>query len=287
MAAARFRGCFCLYVGLILMCSCSGGRMATVTEGTGSIRQDLASGHVQKALDTCHTEYQKAPKASDVSEQYVATIEHVKGMGDRAFQKEDFALAGETYGILFKNFSRFDSFANLSFDRNYLTSRIRVSRIRLAERQAQSYLSTGSLQKAINVYGDLLQHYPRDPTVQAQCTALLESIETRAELAFEKDDLALAGSAYRVLQKNFGTNLFRACSLSFSRDHVDGRIAACRRKLFDDGLEQYRSGNLPRAIAAWKSILTFDPEDPEVKKATETATLQMKNLEKEKTRGGR
>jgi tetratricopeptide (TPR) repeat protein len=282
------KGLLCLAIGLIMICSCNGGRRATVTEEITPIRQDLASGRFQRAMDTCHAEYQKAPKGPIVLEQYMEAVEHIRVSADKAFGREDFALAGETYALLLKNYPRFGSFANrLSFDRNYLALKIRVSRTRMGERQAQSYLKTGSLQKAINVYQELFQYYPRDPAIQNNGTAFLESIKTHADLAFEKNDLVLAGSTYRVLQRNSGTNLFLACSLSFSRDQLEGRITACQRKLFENGLEQYRSGNLNQAIVIWKSILTFDPENPEVKKAAETASLQLRNLEREKAREGR
>jgi len=64
---------------------------------------------------------------------------------------------------------------------------------------------------------------------------------------------------------------------------LDTGIETCRKILFEDALEQYRSGNLSQAISIWRNILTFDPENPEVRKATEKAILQTRNLEKIKS----
>jgi hypothetical protein len=63
---------------------------------------------------------------------------------------------------------------------------------------------------------------------------------------------------------------------------LDVKIENCRKILFENGLERYRSGNLPQAISIWRSILRFDPENPEVKKAVDTAILQSRNLERKR-----
>jgi hypothetical protein len=64
---------------------------------------------------------------------------------------------------------------------------------------------------------------------------------------------------------------------------LDKAIETCRKILFEDGLEKYRSGNLSQAISIWRNILTFDPENLEVKKATDKAIRQARNLEKIKS----
>jgi len=43
----------------------------------------------------------------------------------------------------------------------------------------------------------------------------------------------------------------------------------------------YREGNIGNAISLWKSILTFDPGNASIKKAIDTATTQLKNLQQE------
>jgi len=69
-------------------------------------------------------------------------------------------------------------------------------------------------------------------------------------------------------------------SLSFERKGLSEKIKSCRKILFENGLEQYRSGSLDQAISIWKTILTFDPENQEIKRAVDIATLQLENLQK-------
>jgi tetratricopeptide (TPR) repeat protein len=274
-------GIVCLSIGLVLLCSCGWEKRTVGTHGTSQIVQDLISGHFQKALDKCRVEYQKNPKDAEIVKQYLEVIEHIKVLADRAFRRKDFVLAGNTYALLLKNFPEFAPFASrLSFDGNYLTLRTRVSRTRAVERQAHSCLKAGSPQRAIVLYQDLHQQYPRDLAVQNGCTNILEMIKANGDLAFDKNDLVLAGSTYRILLRNFGAFNVMGCSVSYDRELLNTNIKKCQRKLFENGLEEYRSGNLGLAISIWKSILTFDPENPEAKKAVDTAILQLRNLQR-------
>jgi predicted TPR repeat methyltransferase len=59
-------------------------------------------------------------------------------------------------------------------------------------------------------------------------------------------------------------------------------MKTCKKILFENGLEKYRSGTLDQAISIWKGILAFDPEDQEIRKTLDIAILQSKNLEKTK-----
>ena len=271
----------CLSIGLILICSCGGGKRTGLTNATSQISQDLTSGHFQKPLDKCQVEYQKDPKDAGILEQYLKAIKHIKVSADKAFEREDFVLAGSTYALLLKNFPQFAPFANkLSFDANYLTLKIRVSRTRVVERQGQLYLKAGNHQKAIDLYRELHQQYSQDLVVQNSCTSFMKLIKANADLAFEKNDLVLAGNTYRILLRNFGAFNFIGRFLPYDRELLNINIKECQRKLFENGLEQYRSGNLSLAISIWKSILTFDPENSEVKKAVDTAILQSRNLKR-------
>lgn len=54
----------------------------------------------------------------------------------------------------------------------------------------------------------------------------------------------------------------------------------CSDRLSERALKQYRQGNLPAAISLWKNILEYEPGNASVKKALDTATTQLKNLQR-------
>ena len=243
--------------------------------------QELRSGDFQKALDTYQLAYKKYPKDSEMLKNYIETIESMKAQGDEAFGRENFAQAQITYDLLLKNFSRFSDFANLlSFKKNFLVTRLKMSRMLPAEKQARSYLKSGDVEKGIDIYRGLIQQYPWDTTVRNGYVSLLESIKGQADLEFERKDFAQAGRTYRILFKNYSSLNHLNRFLSYNAGLLNTRIETCRKILFEDALEQYRSGNLGQAVSIWRNILTFDPENLEVKKATDKAILQIRNLEK-------
>jgi len=151
-----------------------------------------------------------------------------------------------------------------------------------ATRRAQMELEAGESQKAIDIYKDIYQKYPQDPMVRSGYIKTLESIKSRGDLAFKRNNFALAGCIYGILLKNFSYVTHLSHSFSFNREVLTAKIERCKKILFENGLEQYRSYNLNQAISIWKSILVFDPENQEIKKAVDIAILQSKNLEKAK-----
>jgi tetratricopeptide (TPR) repeat protein len=192
-------------------------------------------------------------------------------------------LAGNIYEILAKNWFHFtDLSQSLSFNKNFLGIKIITCRRLLSEKLAWSYLEAGDFQKTIDVYKEIYQKYPQDSTVRSSYIKTLESIKSSGDRAFERTDFALAGCVYQILLKNFSSVNHLSSSFSFNREVLTTKIKSFKKILFENGLEQYRSGNLNQAISTWKSILAFDPENQEIKKAVDIAILQSKNLEKVK-----
>lgn len=151
-----------------------------------------------------------------------------------------------------------------------------------AAKRAQTELEAGEFQKTIDIYKEIYQKYPQEPTVRSGYIKTLESIKSKGDQAFERSDFALAGCIYEILLNNFSSATHLSRSLSFGSKVLTAKIMSCKKILFKNGLEQYRSGNLNKAISIWKSILHFDPENQEIRKAVDMAALQSKNLEKVK-----
>jgi tetratricopeptide (TPR) repeat protein len=184
---------------------------------------------------------------------------------------------------LAKSWSHFaDLSQSLSFNRDFLEKSIKTSRHLFSEKQVRSYLEAGEFQKAIDIYKEVYQKHPQDSTVRSSYIKTLESIKSSGDRAFEKNKFELAGCIYRTLLKHVSSVTYLSRSFSFGREVLTAKIKSCKKILFENGLEQYRSGNLNQAISIWKSILSFDSENQEIKKAVDIAILQSKNLEKTK-----
>jgi len=281
-----FRGILILLPVLLLLSlpSCGWVKRTQVKSVIDEAHQSLEAGDFQKALDTCQSAYKKYPKDSGTLKNYIETIESVKARGDKAFDTNDFVQGQTTYELLLKNFPRFSDFANrLSFKEHFLVTRLKNSRMHQAEKQVQYFLRTRDFQGGIDIYKSLIQQYPSDKTVRNRYVSLLESIKRQADLDFERKEFAPAGRTYRILLKNYSSLKHLKRFLSYNAELLEAGIQTCRKILFEDGLEQYRFGDLGQAVSIWRSILTFDPENPEVKKATDKAIFQSKNLKKIKS----
>lgn len=275
-----------LALGIILIaliCSCAGTNREQMQErinGVGRQAQsEIASGKFQRTIDIYREIYQAYPQDPTVRSEYIKVLVTIKTKGDQAFKGNDFPSAEEAYGALLRNWPHFADFSqSLSFDRNVLEKMAWASKKALTERQVHSYIDAGDFKKAIVTRKEFAQEYPQEPTAQRDYIKTLELVTSRGNRAFEKSNYPLAGRIYAALLKSRPSSQDLSFSYSYDTQVLNRKLEACRKILFERGLERYRSGDLSDAISIWRSILAFDPDNEEIKKAVATAVLQYKRL---------
>jgi tetratricopeptide (TPR) repeat protein len=246
-------------------------------------RKEIEAGNFQSAINLYKEIYQKWPQGPNVRSGYIKTLESIKTEGDQAFERNDFKLAEKNYEVLVRNWDHFSDLSqSLSFRKTFLEKKIKTSRCLFTEEQISFHLKTGEFRKAIDLCNEVYNKYPQDPTIRNGYIRTLELIKTNGDRAFEGRDFALAGSVYGIVLRNVSSVNHLNGSLSFSKEGLREKISNCRKVLFENGLKQYRSGNLNQAISLWKSILAFDPENREIERAVNMATLQLENLKNAK-----
>jgi len=158
---------------------------------------ELEAGKFQRAVDIYKENYQKHPQDPSVRNGYIKTLESIKSSGDRAFEGNDFKLAGNIYEVLVGNWVHFSDFSqSLSFKKNFLEKKIKTGRCLFIEEQVSSHLKAGEFRKAIDICQEIYQKYPQDPIVRSGYIKTIESIKSGGDRAFEKSDFALAGCIY-------------------------------------------------------------------------------------------
>jgi tetratricopeptide (TPR) repeat protein len=265
----------------ILMTSCAPPKKVSFYPLISQSQQQLQAGDFQKAIDTCQATYEEYPEARTVLENYLKILQQIKAAADRFFETKDFVPAIRIYSLLSRNFPRFRKFEkSLPFTQELLDTRLRNSRNGISERQARQAFEAGDFDKAIAVYNIRNLENPEDADFRAGFISLLEEIKRTGDGALSKENFVLAGRTYSSLLKYFKSFEKFRVSLSFSEKSLDEGLKVCRTELNKKALEQYRKENLAEAISIWQSLLTFDPDNIEAKKAVETATIQLKKIKK-------
>lgn len=282
----RIKSLLCLSIFLSLcLASCAWLKREQIQrereDSADQVQKELEAGRFQRAIDLCEELRQKYPQDSTVRSRYIETVEAVKKNADRAFEKDDFETAGNIYEILGKNWARFGIIGpSLSFDRSSLEKKAKTSRCLLMAGQVPSYIKAGEFQKAVDLSREVYRKYPREPSIRKSYVQILEVVKKNGDRAFERKDFEAAGSLYDLLLKHISSLNHSNGFSSLKKNGFAEKIKTCAKSLFEKGLQQYRAGNLERAISVWKTILAFDPGNEEAKGAVAMATLQLKNLEK-------
>lgn len=272
-----------LYFSFFLMFSCcvSQKKEVSVQPNLEVPRQHYAQGHLQKAIEGYTAALKRFPDESMVLENFSQVLEEIKQSADRAFQAEDYATAEQRYSLLLRNFPRFQTLEKrLSFDPEYLGYRIKDCLIARSKRLIQNTFEAGDFMNGLEAYRLAIQAFPEENSLKQNLIEAVQELHKGGEKALEEKACAAAGKMYSLLlnQCQWLNNL--EMSFSFSSKSLEEGIKQCRIHLTRKGLELYRKKKLKEAISVWKSILEFDPENAEIKKAIGNAEEQLKKIKK-------
>jgi len=89
-----------------------------------------------------------------------------------------------------------------------------------------------------------------------------------------------AGMIFSTAYRSRPTAASILAGMEYSVEDIERLIKECSEKMMERGLQEYRKGNLGNAIAVWEKILMFNPSYREARRAMETASTQLKNLQR-------
>jgi tetratricopeptide (TPR) repeat protein len=143
-------------------------------------KEHMEAGEYRKAIEVYDIEYRKCPHDQALVGEYVKSIENIKSVADKAFDKEDFASAGRNYDVLLKNYSNFKGFdEKLSFNATHLNEKLCSCKKAIFKQGFQEYRK-GNLSGAIALWEDLLVIDPQNTDIkEALRTAKLQQKNLR------------------------------------------------------------------------------------------------------------
>lgn len=250
-------------------------------------REVSVRGDHQSTLDLLKKRYQDDPGDKDLLPDYIDAVEEIKKSADSSRDRGNYGQASGTYRLLLDNWAGFSWFeAKLPFRKADVQAGTRDCRIGLVGIQARQELGAGSYEKALTTYQAALRDYPGDKTLKDGYAGVIAALRAAGAKALAAKDYAQAGKDFGLLLKYAASSGGPGAGTGSNRKEMDEAIKLCSANLTKRGLAEYRKGNLDKAIAVWESLLIFDPDNVEIKKAVETAKAQLGKLKSLAPGGG-
>ncbi len=267
----------------LFLSACASADKTLSKETSVESRKSLAAGDFEEALDSFQVAQQKNPSSKELTARYIRTVEEIKRTADRTRSERDCAGAYRIYRILLDHYGDFGAFAvNLTFNKIYLETARKECRIEAVDNPAAQAMRAGHFAKAIDIFQAALKENPRDVELAAKFRGTANEIKAIGDKSLEAKDFARAGTVNVFLLKSYPYFEGLKPPVAFTREALQGAVQTCRESLTKTGLEEYRKGNLAKAISVWESLLAFDPNNAEIKKAVATARTQLDALKKQK-----
>jgi tetratricopeptide (TPR) repeat protein len=251
----------------------------------------FAAGDYDRAIGFYQTLYEKDRANGKVVSGYAAMIEDVKRTADEARSTGRYEAAQSAYRALAANWEGYQALApRLSFNKADLEASLKDCRLTASDLQFRQEIAAASYAKAIGAYQAVLKDYPADPSVKARYGNGIAELGEIGAKALAAKDFALAGRINGLLLKNFESFeklTDTAIGSGLSREELEDAIRQCTATLVLDGLAEYQKGNVENAIDIWEGLLVFDPVNPEVRQAVETAKAQLSKIKGSGRGGGR
>jgi len=146
-------------------------------------------------------------------------------------------------------------------------------------RKVAALLEKKSYRRAIELMSS--RNHPGSPAagMEKEYLTAINGLIATGEEALSHGDYAAAGQSFRAVLDFYPVKTSLRGRVKRDPARLRKQLDVCTYGLMEQGLMEYRSGNLQNAIRIWKGILVFDAGDQEALKAIETATVQLRELQ--------
>lgn len=141
-------------------------------------------------------------------------------------------------------------------------------------------LREGNPEKALENFAEAWRTSPGHPGAAEEFPVALARLKKSGDEAFRQGNYEDAGRKWAAAARHLGHPAARENPPDFSRAELKAAMDQASAALMEKGLVEYRQGHLEAAVAAWKSILAYDPSNEEAAKSIRTASTQIENLKK-------
>lgn len=141
-------------------------------------------------------------------------------------------------------------------------------------------LQEGANERALELFSAALKEKPVYPEASRGFDEALVALKRQGDAANAQGRAEEAGKRWMVTLRHINHTASKGRTYPFTRAEVQGQVDRLTAAQMEKGLLLYRKGDIPAAIAAWKTILAYDPDNEEAARSIRTASTQLENLKK-------
>lgn len=146
--------------------------------------------------------------------------------------------------------------------------------------EGMAALQEGGHERALELFSDAWQEKPGHAGVAREFNGALLALKKNGDAAYAQGKWEDAGKRWMGTLRFITHPAANWRGYPFTRSEVRAKVDNLSAALTEKALTAYRRGEVPSAIADWKTILSYDPGHEEAARSLRTATKQLETLKK-------
>ena len=146
--------------------------------------------------------------------------------------------------------------------------------------EGMTALQEGGHEQALELFSAAWQEKPGHAGVAREFDGALLALKKNGDAAYTQQKWEDAGKRWMGTLRFITHPAANPRSYPFTRNEVRAKVDALTAALTEKALTEYRRGEIPAAIADWKTILSYDPGNEEAARSLNTASKQLETLKK-------
>ena len=146
--------------------------------------------------------------------------------------------------------------------------------------EGMTALQEGGHERALELFSAAWKEKPGHAGVAREFDGALLALKKSGDTAYAQGKWEDAGKRWMGTLRFITHPAANWRNYPFPRSEVRAKVDLLTAALTEKALTEYRRGEVPSAIAGWKTILSYDPGHEEAARSLQTATKQLETLKK-------
>ena len=146
--------------------------------------------------------------------------------------------------------------------------------------EGMTALQEGGHERALELFSAAWREEPGHAGVAREFDGALLALKKNGDAAYAQKKWDAAGKRWVGTLRFITHPAANWRAYPFTRSEVRAKVDLLSAALMEKALTEYRRGEVPSAIADWKTILSYDPAHEEAARSLRTASEQLETLKK-------